>query len=291
MIRRLLMLSCPLALLLACLAAYAQEPAPTPPAEGIEDPESINIGREDAPEKKPEPQAIPEDAALMLIEAMNKDDNGITIDREAGTVDITGKVCLRQADFLEMLACTPDSREHESLIVLDTMPSTIHTGLLLLGLEPGSPATWAQDGDGPDVKMVAPRGPEIEVLIRYEKEGETVEVPANQWVLNQKTSKPMEGSVWLFAGSKIVDYEGQQIYVADSYGTALSLVNFGDDLLARNVDMTSDNASHDLTWGANTEAIPAVGTKVVLRLKARPASDNEAEQAEPGKEDAPAPSE
>ncbi|MEM1354288.1 MAG: YdjY domain-containing protein [Planctomycetota bacterium] len=231
--------------------------------------------------------AAQDDAVERLVQAMNEDENGLTINREQGFVDVSGKVCLRQADFLEMLACTPDSREHESLVVLDAMPSTIHTALLLLELEPGAPATWEQQGDGLDFKMNPPRGPEVLVLIRYEDEetGETVEVPANEWVLNQKTSKTMEGATWVFAGSKIVDYEGRQIYVADSYGTALSLVNFGDDLLARQVNMTADNANHDMVWGANTEVIPAVGTKVVVRLDTRSASNNEqdkdgAEQAE-----------
>lgn len=264
------------ALLLAgglALAAVSQEPAPA---------------QEPAP---PQPANTKADPTQALIDAMNADDNGLTIDREAGTVDITGKVCLRQAEFLEMLACTPDSREHESLIVLDTMPSTIHTALLLLGLEPGAPAKWEQVGDSPDFTMLPPRGPQVEVLIRYEKEGQTVEVPANQWVLNQKTSKPMEGSTWVFAGSKIVDYEGQQIYVADSYGTALSLVNFGDDLLARNVTMSDSNDSHEQTWGANTELIPNVGTKVVLRLRTRIPADNQARPEAPAEEPAPAPAE
>lgn len=235
------------------------------------------------------------DPVAEVIAAINQDDNGLTIDREAGTIDIVGKVCLREAEFLEMLACTPDTREHESLVVLNTLPSTIHTALLLMGLEPGSPSRWVQDGEGPDVKMLPPRGPQVSVSILYEVDGEVTETPANQWIRNQKTDEPMEDAVWVFAGSKVVEYEGRQIYVADSYGTALSLVNFGDDLLARQSEMSDQNESHGQTWGANTQAIPAVGTEVVLRLTLPTAQEDapDADQApaETDNSDSPAPAE
>lgn len=248
-------------------------------------------------QEPPAPDAPAEaDPVAVVIAALNQDDNGLTINREQGTIDITGTVCLREAEFLEMLACTPDTREHESLIVLNTQPSTIHTALLLMGLEPGSPSRWVQDGEGPDVKMLPPRGPQVSVSILHEVDGEVTEVPANEWVKNQKTEEPMEDAVWVFAGSRVVEYEGRQIYVADSYGTALSLVNFGDDLLARKSEMSDQNESHGQTWGANTQAIPDVGTEVVLRLtlptarEAAPdAPDAGPAPAEPDNSDSPAP--
>ena len=220
-------------------------------------------------------QAPADDPVGQLIEAINADENGITLDREARTVDIAAKVCLREAEFLEQFACSPDTREHESILVLNAQPSMIHTGMLLLGLEPGSPLTWVEEGDR--VRTIAPRGPEVQVfIVTTDDEGEETVVPANTWVKDQKTDEPMVGNTWLFAGSKFVEVNGEEMYVADAYGTAISLVSFGDDLLARAGDLTDQNDSHGKVWGTNTEVIPAVGTEVRVRLVLPAASENPA---------------
>lgn len=206
-----------------------------------------------------------DDPIAQLIEAFNTDENGITIDRDARTVDIDAKVCLRECEFLEQLACSEGTREHESLLVLLAKPSMVHTALLLMGLEPGSPMRWIEEEDS--VRTIAPRGPEVAVFIVWHDEaGEEVLTPANEWVSDQNSGEAMEGNTWLFAGSKFVEVNGEEMYVADAYGTAISLVNFGDDLLARATEMTDQNDSHGRVWGANTDAIPEVGTEVRIRL-------------------------
>ncbi|MFI4859143.1 MAG: YdjY domain-containing protein [Phycisphaerales bacterium JB063] len=217
------------------------------------------------PAPPPTQPAPAEDPLTQVIEAFNADDNAITIDREARTVDIEAKVCLREGEFLEQLACSPNTREHESILVLQAKPSMIHTALLLLGIEPGSPLQWIEEEDS--VRTIAPTGPAIGVfIVTTDDEGNEVVTPANQWVKDQKSDEIMQGNTWLFAGSKFVEVNGQELYVADAYGTAISLVNFGDDLLARATEMTDNNESHGRVWGANTEVIPEVGTEVHIRL-------------------------
>ncbi|XAM00972.1 YdjY domain-containing protein [Phycisphaeraceae bacterium D3-23] len=218
------------------------------------------------PPAEPAPAGeTPDDPLAQIIDAFNADDNGILIDREARTIDIDAKVCLRECEFLEQLACSQDTREHESLLVLLAKPSMVHTALLLLGVEPGAPLQWVEEEDS--VRTIPPRGPAIGVLIvTTDDEGEEVITPANEWVKDQKTDEVMRGNTWLFAGSKFVEVNGQEMYVADAYGTAISLVNFGDDLLARSTEMTDSNDSHGRVWGANTDAIPEVGTEVRIRL-------------------------
>lgn len=238
------------------------------------------------------PPVTPDDDPIgQLIDALNADDNGLTIDREARVIDITAKVCLREGEFLEQLACSPDTREHESILVLQTQPSLVHTALLLMGLEPGSPIRWEEVEDG--VRTLPPSGPPIDIFIHYEAEGEEKTVPANEWVADQKTGEPMAGNTWLFAGSKFVEVNGQEMYVADAYGTAISLVNFGDDLLARSNELTDSNDNHDRIWGARTAAIPEVGTEVRLRLVLPATPDNPADAAtdppSTGPESAPQP--
>ncbi|MFN3165961.1 MAG: YdjY domain-containing protein [Phycisphaeraceae bacterium] len=235
---------------------------------------------DDAPERPAEPK----DALSAAIAEVNRQDNGVTIHREGHYVDVEAKVCLRVGEFLEMFACTKDTREHESILVIDAQPSTMHLGLLLLGLEPGKPLSYDMNVDPP--KLVPASGPKVKVYVVQTIDGEEKQTPANEWVKDNKTGKKMKGHTWLFAGSVQTSYEGKPLYLADVNGSVVSLVNFGDDLLTLDNTMTQDNSSHDKVWAPNTDAIPKVGTKVTLRL--RPEKPKPAEDAAEPAEDKPA---
>ncbi len=199
---------------------------------------------------------------------------GIKVDREAGHLDLTAKVVLQEGEWLELLACTPGTREHESILTVDAQPRDIHLALILLGLEPGSPLKWERLESG-EAKVHPPTGPEVAVMLIYEHDGQTRTVNANEWVVDQRTGRVMEGNVWLFAGSRFETYDGKQIYMADPNGSVLSLVNFGDDVLARDTEMTRDN--DDQAWNTNTPVIPKEGTVVTIRLS--PVKEAEAAEA------------
>ena len=55
---------------------------------------------------------------------------------------------------------------------------------------------------------------------------------------------------------------------SDGNGPTTSLVNFGDDRLARPTELT--NKDDEAAWGPATDRIPDVGTKVIVRLEAVP---------------------
>ena len=82
------------------------------------------------PPQKPSPEAVEAVEALKLP--------GLTINLEEKSVDVDATVCLRTG-FLELVACTKGSKEHESIISVDAKPSHIHAALLLLGAKPGNP--------------------------------------------------------------------------------------------------------------------------------------------------------
>ena len=194
----------------------------------------------------------------------------VRIDREARVVELDAKVVTREADWLELIACTPGSREYESILTTAARHSHIHLALLAVGLEPGNPQTFKEDPnpEKPYIRIPA-AGPPVVTTIAYQREGKPVEVPATDWIIDQQSKAKMPDQPWLFTGSQFVDYEGKKVYLADLNGTVLSLVNFGDDLLARNTEAT--NQTDNSAWGPNTEVIPAVGTEVKIRL--RPAAD------------------
>ncbi len=200
---------------------------------------------------------------------------GISIDRKNKVVDLEAKVILPlQADWLELLACMPKSREHESALSIVAKPSHVHGALLLIGLEPGSPGRSERIDDV--LVYHPPKGPGVAVTIVFEKEGKQIEVPANEWVLEQKTKKPLADNVWLFVGSTTYEVDGKGVYVADVEGNIISLVNFGNEVLARDTkNRGGQGGGGGDTWGANSKVIPAVGTKVIVRLKPAPVRKEE----------------
>ena len=194
---------------------------------------------------------------------------GVTINRKEKYVDLAGEIILPlDTDWLELLACMPKSREHESIIKLVAKPSDVHGALLLIGLKPGSPFRAERQDDG-TWKYFQPTGDEVVVTIRYtDKAGKEHEVAANEWIVEQQTGKKLPDNTWVFAGSKFYKVEGREIYAADVEGNIISLVNFTDEVLARKTNYRGgqDGGGGD-TWGANEKAIPAVGTKITVRLR------------------------
>ncbi len=210
---------------------------------------------------------------------------GLKLDRQEKVLDVQATVIRREGDWLELLACTPGTREHEAVLTVQARPSHINLALIMMGLEPGSPRTAVlEDGK---YKPVPARGDKVAVtLVTVDDEGNEKEVPANEWIFNRETEKPMEGNIWMFTGSSMYEHEGQQIFLADVNGTVLSLVHFGDDLLARDTELTSRSDGEILA--ANTKAIPEVGTKVRIRM--RPADkkeDKDGKPAAPANDSAP----
>jgi len=210
----------------------------------------------------------------------------LTFNRDERFVDLDAKVCRRKADWLELIACTPGTKEHESIVTVSARPRDIGLALVLIGLEPGSPIRWREKEDG-DFEMLPPTGAKVAVsyVIKDKRTDRMVEIPANRWVLNQKTGKVMPDNVWLFTGSVIYEEEDSEtgkvrkMYSADQSGVVISIVNFGDEVMCRPTDMTREN--DESTWGTNTEAIPAVGTELIVRLRPiEPLKDEDGEKGD-----------
>ncbi|MAX25218.1 MAG: hypothetical protein CMJ19_12010 [Phycisphaeraceae bacterium] len=188
---------------------------------------------------------------------------GVVVNHDQQFVDVTAKVVLRDGDWLELLLCTPGTREHESILTTTAKPSHIHLALVMLGLEPGQPMTGKKVGDKLEVTPAS--GPLVAVSVYYKLEDKTIMVPANQWVYDKNTRQDLPDNQWLFAGSSFIKTNEQTLYRANVNGSVITLVHFGDDLLARKTNLTSRN--DNARWQARTEKIPPVGTPVTLRLK------------------------
>jgi hypothetical protein len=202
----------------------------------------------------------------------------VRIDRENRVVELDATVVLRESEWIELIACSPGSKEHESILVVPARPSHVHLALLILGLEPGAPMRFEHhppdqnppDAQGPDEGgrdgpvIQPPHGPAVRITAALADEPEH-EFPVTQWTLDRRTGRPVADEPWLFTGSRMVTIHERERYLADLHGTTIALVNFGDEVLARPTDLT--NFTDDGSLVANTDAIPPLGTAVLLRLR------------------------
>ena len=200
----------------------------------------------------------------------------VILNRDAGHVDLHGHVIGDETDWLELLACRPGTREHESVVTLEAQAEHIHAALLLLGLEPGAPSDAQIDGD--TVTLIPPHGPPLEVFFIFdatlsdESDVPAVAerpVPAGLYVADQAHGRPLRDARWIFTGSRMVQTPQRPYFLAEENGTLISLVNFGDDLVGRNTDQPADGGNG--FWKLNPAPegwppLPPAGTGLTIRL-------------------------
>ena len=166
--------------------------------------------------------------------------------------------------YLELIACTPDTREHEVLAVTSAKPSHIHAALLMIGLEPGVPASWSKAPEG-GVQPHPATGPRVGV--EFVVNGVT-HTPS-QWIVHAITREPWPQGDWFFSGSVFVKRQGEERYDADWSGTLIGLTSFGTEVLAWNSVISPEAAVDEPVWIANPQTVPVVNTPIVVRLLAR----------------------
>ena len=237
---------------------HAAEPAPAPKTE--------TATEETAP-------------AEALTEALKKLQlPGIVINPKERFVDVQATVCLDDGS-LELIACTKDTKEHESIIMVEASPVHIHTALLLLGAKNGTPAmrrplneelTRWQD--------VPPSGDPIDVFLVWKNEkGEEIERPISDFIMRseeeQITPEPDKDKekfphTFLFAGSQLSDpSDTPRKYAADYSGHVISISAFGDEVLCLSEVYSQENGS--LQWQIDSTHLPKLHSKVSLRLRVK----------------------
>jgi len=205
---------------------------------------------------------------------------GLTLNRDDRSVALTARVVGQDADWLELVACSPNSREHEALLVVDAKPAHLHLALTLLGLQPGQPRTATQVGPGQWQTHPA-QGPAINITVQYDGPAGPVAAPIQAWyaIRPANPDTPPDNTsrdAFLFTGSQSRTHQGQTHYLADLSGTVISLVHFGDDTLARQTPLTQNTDGQALV---PTDAVPPNDTPVTLILRPanppdpQPASD------------------
>jgi hypothetical protein len=184
----------------------------------------------------------------------------VWVDAKQKLVYVDGYVSLRRR-MLEMFACPVGTKEHESVVAVFSRARTLHAALLAVGAEPGKPATFRPE-------FSPATGTEIEVEVRWQDEHQKWQsVPAQQWVKDIQTGKPMAHG-WVFGGSGFwTDEEtGKEHYLAEG-GDLICVSNFSTAML--DLPIESSEINEGLLFEANTDEIPPLGTPVRLVLRPR----------------------
>jgi len=200
-------------------------------------------------------------------------DYDLWIDPKRKLVIVDGQVCLREGQ-LEMFACPRGSKEHESIVSVNSKAQYVHAALMAVGAQPGKPVSF-------DPSYRPASGPVVDVYVLWEDEaGKKNRVRAQQWIKDVKTEREMSHP-WVFAGSALWTDETteQQYYQADG-GDFICVSNFPTAMLDLPVASSQDN--QDLLFTAWTERIPPLGTKVRLVLVPRLDEKQKAGSAKPG---------
>lgn len=192
---------------------------------------------------------------------------GVSVRVNPPTVEIESIRCL-DVGFLEQIACSPNTREHEALVVVMAKPSHIHAAMLMAGFEPGAPGKWIYHDEEKRIEVRPPTGPKVRVMMRYEKDGKTIEEPAVKWIRDHLGEQTFPDKPWIFAGSLFAEnpeFMGPgEHYVADETGSIIGLVTFGDELLGYSEVIADQEDVTPAEWEVDDRAAPPVDTKVTI---------------------------
>ncbi|HBA85261.1 MAG TPA: hypothetical protein DCZ95_14330 [Verrucomicrobia bacterium] len=176
----------------------------------------------------------------------------VRVDPVQRTVNAPGWVNL-EAGAIELLACGPGGKTHESIFVLDVNALDLQTGLLLLGLKGGEPMKGL--GQGP------PKGAEIDLWVEWKDGEHSCEKRAETFVFDEDSGSVLPDAPWIFTGSMME--EGQFKALAEeslvtTYWDPWSIVNLGLPC-----------GSNDEMLVVNTNTIPPVKTDIIMSFRAR----------------------
>ena len=151
---------------------------------------------------------------------------------------------------IELLACGPGGKTHETIFVLDVKAIDLQTGLLLLGLKPGKPPAGMGTGK--------PEGPELDIWVDWEESGKKRSERAEHFVFNAQTKKPLPKTPWVFTGSLFE--EGQfKAAAEESY-----IVTYWDPWAIVNIPLAC--GANDEILAVNRKLVPPIKTPVTMRI-------------------------
>ena len=211
-----------------------------------------------APNPAAEPTSRPVQPTSQPIGRVVEYAPGVRIDWQRPQVELDGEVVLREGP-LELLACSPGTREHESIVAVAARPLHIRQALGLIGLEAGRPCTYDAAGD----RWLPAAGDRLLIEVRYQTGGGTRTVNVWEWMIDTKHGERPALREWVFCGSRMLR---DNVFAADADGAVVCVVDFDTALIGLAETHSADNA---LLWvAANPEEVPPAGSPCTLLVRA-----------------------
>ena len=219
----------------------------------------------------PAPDPMPPKQLLAEVEGLKRltPDFDVWLDPEKKRVVMLGRV-VRQEGQLEMFACLKNTKEHESIVAVNSKAFIINAALIALGANPGTPVQFRPE-------FQPAKGPVVDVSVVWtDEKGKRQRTRAQEWIRNIKTGKPLD-QPWVFGGSGfwVDEATGEKHFMAED-GDFICISNFNSAML--DLPVESSQASAQLQFEAFTERIPPVGTHVILVLAPKIEKSGDAEK-------------
>jgi hypothetical protein len=220
-----------------------------PPISAEPAPEASDEQNRDAKEAS----VSPREAFLKLLAGM-----GVRYSPEKQHLEVDGWVNM-QKGLIEVFACAPGGKTHESVVVLDCVPSALHAGLLVLGLNPGKPSDEGTEGDDK-----RPTGDGVIIEVRWKGSDDKAHtVRAEDWIWDGKNKRPMPHVDWVFTGSFMQPVPGNPEKFTYAANFIKSLVTTYQDATTI-LDNPLPSGGDDTVYYANENAVPPVNTPITV---------------------------
>ena len=196
-------------------------------------------------EPQPEPSPVRWDNHIATLGA-------VRLDAATKTVIATGWV--NQTDgAVEVLACGPKGKVHESVFVLALNPLDLQAALLLAGLKGGEPM--------PDIGVGPPNGSPLDIYVDWRQDGEARTARAETFLWNVQEDAVVPETPWTFTGSFVRDGQFKAL-VEESL-----VVTFWDPFAI--IDLPLPCGADDEIIHVNSNAVPPVQTPITMRFVPR----------------------
>lgn len=202
---------------------------------------------------------------------------GVRVDIATGTAEFDGVVPIDAHDpkkprvYLEVIACTLDTKEHEALVMTRASAAHIHAALLMAGCVPGSPGAWTWEGA--TLREIAPSGDRVSVELAFTRDGAEVTESPMEWIIDLRSGETLRelepDGFFVFGGSVWKTRAGRDTYMADDEGTIVGLTTFGTETIGWSALHSPESSVEEPRFIARVERVPAQGTPVVVRVRRR----------------------
>ena len=195
----------------------------------------------DAPVASPSKRPAPPTDSFQPDAAWKRLGTDIWFDPKAKQAIIRARACQDEVP-LEVFLCSKGAKDHET----------------------GHPVQF-------EPKFAPPTGTAIAIRAEWERDGRKQQADAREWIKEVKSGALLKRD-WVFTGSLIYeDRRTKQPVFAAEDGGLFTVANFASSILDLPYRSTDSNA--DLSYVANKEKIPPIGTPVTLYLAPRPKAE------------------